>query len=406
MDAFTREDFEQIMSQEGDPMISIYMPTRKVGQETQENPIYLKNSIAKVEALLQQKGWGAGDIRDLLAPIVELVDNGNFWQYQGEGLAIFRSPDSSRTIRLPINVEDCAIVNNRFYTRPLLPMLQGNGRFYLLALSIDNVRLFDCDRRECTPVDMGEVPTSMQAALGDEDITQTLNFHTNAQPVQGGQRAAMFFGKGSSNESHKKEDILRFFTILEKGIYRLINKSNQPLVLSGVEYLLPIYREKNQYPHLIDEVLTGNPEDRRVEEMHAEAWSIVEPRMNQARMEALEGYHILKNDRKASTEIREILPAAFFGQVDILLLSVDEKIWGRFDPESQQVTVHKRKELEDEDLADLAVRYTLANNGLVYTYDLAELPDGAMIAATMRYPLQGLNYADDDDKNARKNTAL
>lgn len=387
-------------------MISIYIPTRKVGQETQENPIYLKNSIASVETLLQQKGWGAGDIRDLLAPIAELVDNGNFWQYQGEGLAIFRSPDSFRTIRLPINVEDCAIVNNHFYTRPLLPMLQGNGRFYLLALSLDNVRLFDCDRRECTPVDMGEVPTSMQAALGDEDITQTLNFHTNAQPVQGGKRAAMFFGKGSSNESHKKEDILRFFTILEKGIYSLINESNQPLVLSGVEYLLPIYREKNQYPHLLDEVLTGNPEDRRVEEMHAEAWTLVEPRMNEARMEALEGYHILKNDRKASTEINEVLPAAFFGQVDILLLSAEGKIWGRFDPENQKVTVHKRRELEDEDLADLAVRYTLANNGLVYTYDLAELPDGAMIAATMRYPLQGLNYADDDDKNARKNTTL
>lgn len=385
-------------------MISIYMPTRKVGQETLENPIHLKNSIAQVVALLHEKGWGAGDIRDLLMPLVELVDHGDYWQHQGEGLAVFRSPDVFRTIRLPAPVEDCAIVNNRFYTRPLLPLLQGNGRFYLLALSMDNVRLFDCDRRECTPVDLGDVPTSMQDALGDEHLTQTLNFHTNAQPVQGGTRAAMFFGKGSSNESHKKEDIQRFFTILEKGIYRLINKSNQPLVLAGVEYLLPIYREKNQYPHLLEQTLTGNPEDRKVEEMHAEAWSVVEPRMNQARMEALEGYHILKNDRKASTNIHEILPAAYFGQVDILMLSTEGKIWGRFDPENQNVTIHKRKELEDEDLADLAARYTLANNGLVYTYSLAEIPDGAIIAATMRYPLQGLNYADDEDKNVRKNT--
>lgn len=386
-------------------MISIFLPTRKAGQETLESPIHLKNRITEVERQLQQKGWGAGDIRDLLTPVVELVDNGRFWQYQGEGLAIFRSADSFHTYRLPISVENCTIVNNRFYTRPLLPLLQDTGHFYLLALNIDNVRLYDCDHRECTPVDMGDVPTSMKDALGDEQLTQNLNFHTNAQPVQrGGKRAAMFFGQGSSNESHKKEDIQRFFTILERGVYRLINTSNRPLVLTGVEYLLPIYREKNQYPHLLEETLIGNTEDRRVEEMHAETWPIVEPYMNQARMEALEGYHILKNDHQASSDIHEVLPAAFFGQVDILLLASEGKIWGRFDEENQKVVLHQRKELEDEDLADLAVKYALANNGLVYTYPLAEMPDGAMIAATMRYPLQGLNYTDDEDKNARKNT--
>lgn len=36
-----------------------------------------------------------------------------------------------------------------------------------------------------------------------------------------------------------------------------------PLVLAGVEYLLPIYRRANTYPYLLDGGVTGNPEGRR-----------------------------------------------------------------------------------------------------------------------------------------------
>lgn len=403
MEVINRENVQQIMAQQGDPMISIFMPTRKIGQAVLENPIHLKNMIVRAEGMLREKGFGPGDIRDLLAPLQELVDNGDFWQHQGEGLAIFRSPDTLQTLRLPIPVEDCTMVNNRFYTRPLLPLLHGNGQFYLLALSLDNVRLFLGDRHGYEQVDLGDIPTSMQAALGDEQLTDTVNFHTNAQPVRGGERAAMFFGKGSSNESHKKEDIQRYFTMLEKGIYRLVNKHNLPMVLAGVEYLLPIYREKNRYPHILDEVITGNPQDRRVDEMHTEAWKLVAPRMNQVRLDAIEGYHLLARSNQATTDIRQIVPAAYFGQVDILLLPTETKIWGKFDPETQVVTVNEQFQVDDEDLTDLAAKFTLANNGLIYTYDVSEMPDGARVAATLRYSIINIDHSENQDKNQRKN---
>ncbi len=403
MDIISREDIQELMDMQGDPMISVYMPARKVGQETLENPIHFKNLMLEVEALLRLRGNNEGEIRDLLSPLSELLDDGDFWQHQEEGLAVFRSPDNFRTLRLPVAVQASAIVNNRFYTRPLLPMLHSNGSFYLLALSMDNVRLFECDRHTCQAVDLGDVPTSMRAALGDEQLTHTLNFHTKAQPGPGGERMGIYFGKGSSNESHKKEDIQRYFTILENGITKRINQSNQPLVLAGVEYLLPIYREKNRYPHLVEPALSGNPEDRRVEDMHCEAWALVEPLMNQARLDAIDAYHILRNDRQASADIREIVPAAWFGQVDILLVGMVSKVWGQFDPETQAVRIHDRRELNDEDLTDLAAKFTLANSGLVYTYDLSEMPDGTPAAATLRYPLRGLNYSVDDEKYDQKN---
>jgi hypothetical protein len=404
MDAYKREDILDLMNQEGDAMISIFMPTHTVGQATLENPIQLKNMIAEVEGLLRQKGKGSGEIRDLVTPLAELIDNGSFWQHQAEGLAIFRSSNTFQTMRLPINVEECTIVNNRFYTRPLLPLLHNNGSFYLLSLSIDKVRLYSCDRHDFQEMDLGEVPTSMEDALGDEQLTDTLNFHTNTQSAQGGERAGIFFGKGSSNDSHKKKDVLRFFTILENGINRLINQSTQPMVLAGVEYLLPIYREKNRYGYVLEQGITGNPEDRRVEDMHQEAWALVEPQMDQARMDAIDGYHILCNDHQSSNDIREILPAAYFGQVDILFVSTESKLWGKFDPDTQAVDIHERRQPDDEDLIDLAAKFAMTNGGLIYTYDMAEMPDGALIAATMRYPLKGLSYADDEEsKNQQKN---
>jgi len=41
-----------------------------------------------------------------------------------------------------------------------------------------------------------------------------------------------------------------------------------PLVLAGVEYLFPIYQEANTYPDLVEEGITGNPENLKPEELH------------------------------------------------------------------------------------------------------------------------------------------
>ena len=53
MEVINRENVQQIMAQQGDPMISIFMPTRKIGQAVLEKPIHLKNMIVRAEGMLR-----------------------------------------------------------------------------------------------------------------------------------------------------------------------------------------------------------------------------------------------------------------------------------------------------------------------------------------------------------------
>jgi hypothetical protein len=90
------------------------------------------------------------------------------------------------------------------------------------------------------------------------------------------ERAAMFHGHGVGKDD-AKDNILRFFHLLDQGLYALLGKESAPLVLAGVDYLFPIYREANSYPHLMERGIAGNPEGLKGEELHEQGWRIVEP---------------------------------------------------------------------------------------------------------------------------------
>jgi len=49
------------------------------------------------------------------------------------------------------------------------------------------------------------------------------------------------------------------------------------MVLAAVEHLAPLWRQVNTYPHLVDQVLAGSPEQLGLHELHARAWAVVEP---------------------------------------------------------------------------------------------------------------------------------
>ena len=72
-----------------------------------------------------------------------------------------------------------------------------------------------------------------------------------------GDGSVTFHGAGSGSAS-AKDDLLRYFRLVEDGLTEFLKGDRVPLVLAGVEYLLPIYKEANTYPNLIDMVIKGN----------------------------------------------------------------------------------------------------------------------------------------------------
>jgi Bacterial archaeo-eukaryotic release factor family 3 len=199
-------------------------------------------------------------------------------------------------------------------------------------------------------------------------------------------------GSGSSQArgsiewaAYTKEDTLRFCQQIDRGLHGILKDKKAPLVFAGVDYLYPIYREVNSYPHLVERAVTGNPEGLSADELRKQAWAIVEPYFQKKQDEALAQYRQSAGTGLASNNVMEILPAAHHGRVGILFATVGVGLWGSFRPESGEVIRREKAAQGDEDLVDLAVIQTLLNAGTVYTLKKEEMPEAQPLAAVFRY---------------------
>jgi hypothetical protein len=359
------------------------MPTHRAFPETRQDPIRFKNLLREAEERLKAAGLPSQGAKKLLKQAKTLIKDGLFWQYQADGLAAFVSSDLFCHYRLPIKFDELLVVTDRFHIKPLLHLFTNDGRFYILALSQNEVKLFQCSRYSIREVELEDVPRSLSEALKYDDPEKQLQFHTRA-PAAGGERAAMFHGHGAGKDD-TKDSILRFFQQVDQGLTKILREERAPLVLAGVDYLLPIYRQANSYSYVMEEGMTGNPEGLKPEELQKEAWGLVEPYFLKVQQEATAQYQQLAGGDRASNEIEKIIPAARDGRIDFLFVAVGVQQWGTFDPITFSIHLHEEPEPGDEDLLDFAALHTLLNAGMVYAVKPEEVPDEAPVAAVFRY---------------------
>ena len=276
MNLLAIDELTTLATESNSTCISIYTPMERLGAETQQNPIRFKNLVRQAEEQLLAMGMSEQDAKELLQPVHEL-DTYEFWQHQSDGLAILLSPNQFRYYCLPIAFPELTVVTERFHLKPLLQLLSGDGQFYILALSQNQVRLFQGTRYHVNEVELTDVPTNIAEALQYDDPEKSLQFHTaSSQGSSGGDGSAIFHGQGGGNDDHK-DGLLRYFRKVSNGLESFLKNEKAPLILAGVDYLLPIYQQANTYAHLLPEGLTGNPEMLKAEELHTQAWQIVQP---------------------------------------------------------------------------------------------------------------------------------
>lgn len=383
MSSITRDELKSLLAVEEKPAVSIFMPTHQLGSETQQDPIRLKNLADQAEEQLVIAGLRAPEARALLEPARALLDDHPFWQHQQAGLAVFLTPNQSDTYRLPLTVEERVVVGDRFHLKPLLALLSGRGRFYLLALSQNEVRLFEGTPDQINDVELEEIPESLAEALRFDEFLKQQQWHTGT-PDRRGKRPAIFHGQGVG-VNDKKENILRFFQQLDRGLQTVLPTDHTPLMLAGVEYLLPIYRQANSYSDLLAQGLTGNPEELSAQELHQQAWAVVEPHFRQAEAEARSAYQQLAHTDQASAQLREVLIAAYQGRVGSLFVATDEQRWGAYDFDTDTLTLHNEPQPGDEDLLDTAAIQTLLHDGAIYVVESPDVPADSPLAAVFRY---------------------
>jgi len=376
------EELKALMEVRSGACVSIYMPADEVGKEKRKNPIRLKNLLRDAENALLQQDLRPAAAKDFLKRAQVLVADSAFWRKQSSGIAIFLNPQWFRTYSLPLEFKTEVVVSDRFHIKPILPLLTADYGFFVLALSQKKIGFFECTPYDIREIALQNIPLSLDEALKYDDPERQLQFHTGTSGASGkDQRSAMFHGQADDS----KDDILRFFRMVEKGLQPLLAKEQKPLLLAGVEYLHAIYKSANTYSKLLESGITGNIDKFSEQQLHEKSWNIARVHFRKEREEEFSRYRDLRDTRLATGDIKEIVPASFEGRIDTLFVAAGSRQWGSFDAEKRSLMLHSEQEPGDWDLTDFAAAHAYMKGGRVYVVKPEEFPEPLLCAAIFRY---------------------
>lgn len=377
----------ELARHDGWPAVSIYLPTHRTGADTRQDPIRLKNLLARASTELKAGGMRLPDAEAFLVRAQEFRRDASVWREGCDGLALFVADDMFETLRTSQPLPERIRIGSRFHLRPLIGALRPTYSFYVLALSQNRVRLFEGTAKDIRELDAEGVPQGLADALKYDDYEKQVQFHsrTPAAAAGRGRRNAIFHGHGGTSEN-LKSDLFRYFRQVDAALKELVPADGQ-LLLAGVDYLVPIYHEANTHANLLDLVITGNSDNTSAHEIHAEALTLLEPRLGAGVREALEVFSASQARGSGSGDLRDVLSAALEGRIDTLIVADEDTVWGAYDEESGSVTVRPDPGWGDLDLLDLAVAATLSHGGTVHVLSAREVRQatGSEAAAVFRY---------------------
>lgn len=296
--------------------VSIFLPTARGGAEVRENPIRAKALIKDAEAQLKANGASAEEAGEILAPLVTLLEDDQYWQRLADGLALYASTGFWRAYRVTTDFPEVVHVSDRFAVRPIVPAAVGDGEFLVLAASQNKVRLLEATSATIRELEIGEIPSSIDDIDGETQPPP----HQQQRFDAGGSGLVHGHGTGAEIGDVQLEKFLRQ---VARGLdAELRPKERRPLVLAAVNEYHSKLREHLAYAHLVDEVAAGNPDESSPGDLHEAAWPIVEPVLRAAAENEAERFgDAIGAGRSLAGGGTDILHSAREGRVDTLLIS-------------------------------------------------------------------------------------
>lgn len=383
------KDLKTLLATPG-PCLTVYMPLSTASTEgynpnAKQNELHWKEILHTLDGRATQFGAAGRELLDSIADWDTVAPpTGENPREQGKSVVVFRSADLLQVALLDHEVTDTAILGPHFFVRPLLSELVKDHSFYLLALSQKYTRLLHCTLHTSEVVPFPkEVKTDF-----DEWMNQVKPDHTAVNNgmtggFQGSSGPTALAPKGADQDAQNKY-LSHYYKQVDKGVSSILKGNTEPLVLCGVEYEIPMYRDLSSYPHLVSEAVHGAPNGLKSGEMHARA------------LEALEKTYANKIDATladwnhrvgggASSRLKDVVTAAHDGRILTLLVSDAQQKTGVFDEATNSVKGKETGSSEDEDLVNDAAIQTILHAGNVLIAPQSKMPNGSALAAIFRY---------------------
>ena len=363
----THDEIAHLLSVRGN-CVSIYVPTTPVTPQSDASRIDLKNQTSAALDQLRAAGVQAKEVGAIEEGLDELTEDAYFWDTQANSLAIFATASETRTYRLPNVLGASVLVADRFHVKPLLRAVTFPQSAFVLALAQGSVRLIEVSSDlPAYTVRVEDMPRDAASAVGKASI---------------GDRSASGRIQGSEGQ---KVRLTQYARQIDAALRPVLSGLGLPLIIAGAEPLVSIFRGVCSYPHLVDEVIGGNPEATSEAALAAAS----RPVLDAVYARELSAIRDLLETRRpmgrATTDIVDAARAATFGAVDTLLVDIDRVVPGVIDDTTGVVRFDDVADAGNQGVLDEIARRTYLTGGRVLAVRADDIPDGAPLAAILRY---------------------
>lgn len=346
--------------------VSIYLETDPVSDGSAER-IAFGNLVSEGLGQLADEPMPRGELEELREALEELGDEDEFWGEQARSLAVFATPGSLVTFRLPHRLSAMVEVSDRFHVKPLLRVQTFPHVAFVLALAQGSVRLIEVDPdMPAQEVRVPDLPKDVASASGRSSISDKAPIRR----IQG--------------REGQKIRMRKYARQVDQALRPVLNGVQVPLVLAATEPLATIYRSVNSYPHLAETVIAGNPETASDADLAALAREVLDDVYAADLAGVRERYEVAANQGRGTSDVAEIARAATFGLIDTLMVDIDAALTGTIDEKTGTVTPAEAG-LGTYGLGDEIARRVWLSDGRVLAVRADDIPGGGPAAAVLRY---------------------
>jgi len=363
----SRAQIDRLLTNRNPASVSIYVPTDPASNGDAER-IELKNLAAEAVRQLDEAGLPKSDVAGIDEELSALDVDGTFWRYQARALALFATPGSLVTFRLPNRLGAQAQVSDRFHLKPLLRAVTFPQVAFVLALAQGSVRVLEVGP-ELGPWDVHvpDLPTDVASAAGMASIAD---------------RAPRGALQGSEGQKVRMRQYCRQ---VDSALRPVLAGLDVPLILAATEPLDSIYRSVNSYPKLAAGSVAGSPEAVSDTDLVAGARTVLDEVYAAELASVRERFEQRSSQGRTMLDIGDIARAATFGAVDTVLVDIDDVVPGSVDEESGAVTFADDDDAVAYGVVDEIARRTWLNGGMVLAVRREDVPGGGSAAAILRY---------------------
>jgi len=365
----TRAQVDRLLDSRNPVSVSIYVPTDPVSDGEAER-IELGNLAGEAERQLAAARTAKADTAAVVDALADLVEDSELWRYRARSLAVFVTPESAATFRLPNRLVPVVEVSDRFHVKPLLRAITFPQVALVLALAQGSVRVVEvAPDVEPTTVEVPGLPRDVASAVGKASIRD----RSPSRRLQGAEG--------------QKVRMRQFARQVDQALRPLLGGHGVPLVLAAAEPLDSIYRSVSTYPLLAASSIGGSPEGKSDADLAAEARGVLDELNAATLREVQELYRRRESESRAVGDLAVVARAATFGAVDTVLVDIDETVPGAIDEQTGAIELSDADDAVNYGVVDEIARRVWRTGGTVLAVRREDVPGDGPAAAILRYAL-------------------